>query len=76
MPEYTLHITQLQITHTPNCSERKIKCLMKTMQEDGMRDIMKMEQDQEQKYFCMLKEEYGNPCLSPKKFIFFCRHMI
>lgn len=37
---------------------------------------MKMEQDQEQEYFCMLKEEYGNPCLSPKKFIFFCRKVL
>lgn len=36
-----------------------------------MRDIMKMESDQEQECFCMLKEEYGNPCLSPKKFILF-----
>lgn len=36
-----------------------------------MRDIMKMELDQEQEYFCMFKEEYGNPCLSLKKFILF-----
>lgn len=27
-------------------------------------------------YFCILKEEYGNPCLSPKKFIFFCRRVL
>lgn len=30
------YITQLQIARTLDCSERKIKRLMKTMQEDGM----------------------------------------
>lgn len=53
-----------------------LKCLFCYAEKSGMRDIMKMEQDQEQKYFCMLKEEYGNPCLSPKKFIFFCRKIL
>ncbi|WP_110326531.1 hypothetical protein [Hungatella effluvii] len=33
---------------------------------------MKMELDQEQEYFCMFKEEYGNPCLSLKNLSFFC----
>ena len=32
----------------------------------GILDIMKMESNQDQEYFCMLKEEYGNPCLSKK----------
>lgn len=35
-----------------------------------MRDIMKMESDQEREYFCMLKDEYGNPCLSPPNLSF------
>lgn len=37
---------------------------------------MKMEEEQEQEYFCMLKEEYGNSCLRPKKFILFCRKVL
>ncbi|MCB7064787.1 DUF6262 family protein [Enterocloster citroniae] len=53
-----------------------LKCLFCYAEKSGMRDILKMEQDQEQEYFCMLKEEYGNPCLSPKKFIFFCRKVL
>ena len=48
-----------------------LKCLFCYTEKNGMRDIMKMESDQEQECFCMLKEEYGNPCLSPKKFILF-----
>ena len=53
-----------------------LKCLFCYAEKSGMRDIMKMESDQEQEYVCMLKEEYGNPCLSPKKFIFFCRKIL
>lgn len=30
------YITQMQIAHTLDCSERKIKRLMKAMQEEGM----------------------------------------
>ena len=53
-----------------------LKCLFCYAEKSGMRDITKMELDQEQEYFFMLKEEYGNPCLSPKKFIFFCRKVL
>ena len=53
-----------------------LKCLFCYAEKSGMRDIMKMESAQEQEYFCMLKKEYGNPCLSPKKFIFFCRRVL
>lgn len=37
---------------------------------------MKMEKAQEQEYSLMLKREYGNLCLSPKKFILFCRKLL
>lgn len=53
-----------------------LKCLFCYAEKSGMRDIMKMEADQEQEYFCMLKEEYANPCLRSKKFILFCRKVL
>ena len=53
-----------------------LKCLFCYAEKNGMIDIMKMELDQEQEYFRMLKEEYGNSCLSPPKFIFFCRKIL
>lgn len=37
--------------------ELPLKCLFCYAEKGGMRDIMKMESDQEQEYFCMLKEE-------------------
>lgn len=53
-----------------------LKCLFCYAEKSGMRDIMKMETDQEQEYFCMLKEEYGNSCLRTPKFILFCRKVL
>ncbi len=32
-----------------------LKCLFCYTEKSGMRDIMKMEEEQEQEYFCMLK---------------------
>lgn len=44
-----------------------LKCLFCYAEKSGLKDIMKMEQDQEQEYYSMLKREYDNICSSPKK---------
>ena len=53
-----------------------LKCLFCYAEKSGLKDIMKMEKAQEQEYSLMLKQEYGNPCSSPKKFILFCRKLL
>lgn len=49
-----------------------LKCLFCYAEKSGLKDIMKMEQDQEWEYYSMLKREYDNICPSPKKFVLFC----
>ena len=39
-----------------------LKCLFCYAEKSGLKDIMKMEQDQEQEYYSMLKREYDNIC--------------
>ena len=53
-----------------------LKCLFCYAEKSGLKDIMKMEKAQEQEYSLMLKQEYGNPCSSLKKFILFCRKLL
>ena len=53
-----------------------LKCLFCYAEKSGLKDIMKMEQDQEQEYYSMLKREYDNICPSPKKFMLFCRKIL
>lgn len=50
-----------------------LKCLFCYTEKSGLKDIMKMEKDQEQEYYSILKREYDNICPSPKKFVLFCR---
>lgn len=50
-----------------------LKCLFCYAKKSGLKDILKIEKNQEQEYYSMLKREYDNLCTSPKKFVLFCR---
>ena len=43
-----------------------LKCLFCYAEKSGLKDIMKMEKDQEQEYSLILKQESGNPCSNLK----------
>lgn len=53
-----------------------LKCLFCYAEKNGVKDVQKMEKDQEQEYYAMLKREYGDLCSNPKKFIIFCRKVL
>lgn len=53
-----------------------LKCLFCYAEKNGLKDIQKMERDQEQEYYVMLKHEYEGICPNPKRFNIFCRKVL
>lgn len=53
-----------------------LKCLFCYAEKNSLKDIQKMEQNQEQEYYTMLKLEYEGLCPNPKRFIIFCRKVL
>lgn len=53
-----------------------LKCLFCYAEKNDLKDIQKMERDQEQEYYVMLKHEYEGICPNPKRFNIFCRKVL
>lgn len=53
-----------------------LKCLFCYAEKNNLKDIQKMEKDQEQEYYAMLKHKYEGLCPNPKRFIIFCRKVL